>query len=498
MKLKYLVALIAILTLGCGGGKPSATPTASGSPAGHSEEAGHDHGAEEGHDHGSEQGHAEEGHEEGHEEGEEGFVTPTDAQRKEVGFKTEAVSEAAVSGVTRTGRIEANPDRSVVVSPQVSGTVRHLPVIIGSRIRKGDVIAVLNSPEVVALKGEYHNAQVEVDLASKELANKESLFRLGDESRREVEEAKLQVAEAEAKRDAVQARLHSAKMTHERLAKLQSEGIASVQQVEQALAERKALEADLREAITAISVAKQHLQRESRISGSELRRKAETFPASAGLARARENVKHIQERLVQLGADLGEDGSVTLTSPIDGQVIKRPINRGQMIDVGATVAELMDPSEIWVMVDLTRDDISSIEVGDEVTVALVSNTKKETKGQVSFIDPQVDAESQTVRARVELRETGGDFRVGSFINATFQNDDQLPSLPKNAIQEVEGQTVVYRADGKGFRRTPVEIVSRGAERVSVKGLPQGSQVVTKGATDLKSMDLAGSIGGHSH
>ncbi len=491
MRSIFTLALIALLLSGCGGG--GASPTSSPSPknsaspvAGAHEESGHDHGAEE--EHGEEGEHSEE----------EGFVTPNEAQIKEIGLATVQAGGEEVSETARTGRVEPDPDRSVIVSPQVAGTIKDLPVIVGSRVLKGDTLAVLESPDIVTLKGTYHNAQVEVDLATKELDNKESLFRLGDESRREVEEARLQIAESEANRDAVKARLWSAKLTHERLAQLKAEGIASAQQVEQALAERKALEADLRKASTAVEVGRQHLQRESRIANSDLRRKAETFPASASLSRARENLKHLEEQLLQLGADLGGDGTVALKAPIDGQVIKRPVNRGQMVDAGTSVVELVDPSQVWVIIDLTRGDLATSDVGDRVTVSLVNDAKVRADGEISYIDPLVDSESQTVKARVELRESTNKFRVGSFINATLHNQDNLPSLPKEAVQEVEGETVVYISQGKGYRRTPVKVVAEDATRVRVSGLPKGSSVVTRGANDLKSMDMAGSIGGHSH
>lgn len=169
-----------------------------------------------------------------------------------------------------------------------------------------------------------------------------------------------------------------------------------------------------------------------------------------------------------------------------------------MVNVGEAIAELVDPTQVWVIVDLTKDDLALVSVGDETTVSLVGDAKVSARGTISYINPLVNSESQTVGARIELREPGGKFRVGSFINATLAGHTALPTLPKEAIQDVEGVTVVYRVDGDGFRRTPVEIVAQNAEKVSLKGLPKGSQVVTKGATDLKSLDLAGSIGGHSH
>jgi RND family efflux transporter MFP subunit len=494
MRYLLLTILTISLLLGCGN---AAKQTAE------SGESGHQHSAEESQEHG-EEGHEEAGHEhgeEGHEEKEEGFVTLTEAQRKEIGLQVAPVVLAAnMQGETRTGRVEANPDRRVLISPQVEGIVKHLPVIVGSRVRQGDMIAVLDSPEVTSLKADYHNARVEVNLATKELVNKRALVAVSDESRREMEEANLELTKAKASRDGAAARLQSAKLTYDRLHKLRAEGIASAQQVEQALAERKGLEADLREATSAVAIANKHLDRETRVAGSKLREKAETFPAEASLERAKETIKHAEEKLLQLGADLTEDaGTVTLLSPIDGQVLERPVTRGERVSGESTIAVLVDPSEVWVWIDLMRADLATVDVGDEATIRLVSDPDIKATGEVSHIDAQVHSETQTVRARVSLREPTGKFRVGSFVNATFgAGGTDAPAIPQEAVQEVEGERVVYKVDGDGFRRTPITIVAQNSQTVSVTGLDSGSQIVVKGASDVKSIDLAGSIGGHHH
>jgi cobalt-zinc-cadmium efflux system membrane fusion protein len=300
----------------------------------------------------------------------------------------------------------------------------------------------------------------------------------------------------------VAARLESASLTHRRLVQLRSEGIASAQQVDEAVAAKKALEADLREAKSAVVIAAQHLDREHRVAQSRLREKAETFPAEANLERARESIKHAEERLRQLGADPQQDeGAISLLSPIDGQVVERPVTRGQVVSAGDTIAILVDPSEVWVWIDLVRADLATVNVGDTVTVHLVSDPRVKASGEISHIDAQVDAQTQTVRARVALRTSGvGKLAVGSFVNATLSGNAGSgdPTLPQAAVVEVEGQTVVYRVEGAGYRRSPVEIVASGPDTVSVRGLPEGSQVVVKGASDLKSIDLAGTIGGHHH
>ena len=91
----------------------------------------------------------------------------------------------------------------------------------------------MTSPEVTSLQTDYHEAEVEAELARKELANKNELFRVGDEIKRPLETARLELAEAKAQRDTAAANLQSAVLKNDRLETLLAEGIASKQQVEE-------------------------------------------------------------------------------------------------------------------------------------------------------------------------------------------------------------------------------------------------------------------------
>ena len=105
-----------------------------------------------------------------------GLISVSKKQRTEMGLKLLTVSHGGeVAGTQRTGKVEADPDRRIVISPQVAGTIKHLPVTVGSKVKAGDVIAILDSPEITVLKSEYRTAEVEVDLAGKELVNKRQL-----------------------------------------------------------------------------------------------------------------------------------------------------------------------------------------------------------------------------------------------------------------------------------------------------------------------------------
>ena len=373
----------------------------------------HDHGEHEGHDHDGHAGHGEHGDEE------EGFVVLTPAEKGELKIITSPVVVASgqITGL-RPGRIEADPDKKVILSSQVAGTLQSFYAQVGARVRSGELVALLTSPEVTSLQADYHEAEVEAELARKELSNKRRLIEVGDHTRRPLETARVELAQAEAQQKAASAKLETALLKNHRLEKLLKDGIASRQQVEAARAKRKALEAELEQTKIGVSVARTHLERENRVAKTRLRSNAETFPAEARLARATERMRHDRERLQQLGADPeGHDGKVRIASPINGVVVERPLTRGELVASGEQVAVIVDASTVWAWVNLQRSDLGLLDEGAAIELSLVDKPELIEKGLLDYLAPEVDEKTQTIRARVVLANPGKEFRLGSFVNA---------------------------------------------------------------------------------
>lgn len=427
----------------------------------------------------------------------------SDEQREELGITLKPVVAATGRKTgSRPGRVEADPDRHVMVSAQVTGVLQQLDIQVGTRVHAGQLVAIIVSPEVTALQTDFHEAEVEAELAAKELANTSSILAIGDDTQRPIEEARLELTQARAKREIAEATLERASLRNERLETLLEEGIASRQQVEESRAERRIQEAEVEQAIAAVKIAEQHLEREEKMARSELRVKAETFPAEARLARASERMEHARERLEQLGADPdAHDGRIVLTSPISGMVVERGLSRGELVSPGQAVVTVVDSSVVWVWVDLQRSDLDLVKEGDQIELALVEYPDRRAQGMVDFISPSFDPDSQTVATRMVLSDPPEGFKLGSFVTArlTEAQGESVPAIPEAAVQLVEGKTVVYTLDGEEFQRRSVELGHAiGEDLVSVGGLEVGESVVVGGADKLKSLDLADTIGGHSH
>lgn len=101
-----------------------------------------------------------------------------------------------------SAKIMADEELKADIFPMLSGTVRSVPVKLGDRVSKGQVLAVMSSSEMAGFDKEVIAAAAELRNASNTLKQAEELFKSGLSSARELEEAKndYQVKLAEDKR----------------------------------------------------------------------------------------------------------------------------------------------------------------------------------------------------------------------------------------------------------------------------------------------------------
>ena len=106
-------------------------------------------------------------------------VTLPEGKFKVAGVRTEpARTEVLPVEVGVAGRIEANPDRRVEIRPRAAGVVREVHALLGQKVKKGDVLVVLDSPDVGtarlnlrARQRELVTARIEADWKNQVAAN---------------------------------------------------------------------------------------------------------------------------------------------------------------------------------------------------------------------------------------------------------------------------------------------------------------------------------------
>jgi cobalt-zinc-cadmium efflux system membrane fusion protein len=154
----------------------------------------------------------------------EGVVKlPADVQRR-IGLRTTAAKVQAVPFMlTTTGELEANADQIAHVSSSVPGRVVRLSRGVGDRVKKGEVLAVIESAELGEAQSAFLEAQARYDLAQSVHTRKQELHRNELTAEKEVLEAENELRLARIAREKAENQLKLFGYTAGRLQKLAQE-----------------------------------------------------------------------------------------------------------------------------------------------------------------------------------------------------------------------------------------------------------------------------------
>jgi len=181
--------------------------------------------------------------------------------------------------------------------------------------------------------------------------------------------------------------------------------------------------------------------------------------------------------------------TTNIPAPIDGVVTERGANVGLNVDTATKLFTVVDLSRVWVVADLYEKDFSRVRVGSEATITMAARPELTLHGRVSYIDPQVSADTRTAKVRIEVPNTGAQLRLGMYADVVVvvAGTSGRPDLrvPRNAVQNVGDRTVVYLANPKApgtFIEREVRLGQTSGEQVEVtSGIQSGDVVVTEGS-----------------
>ncbi len=172
-----------------------------------------------------------------------------------------------------------------------------------------------------------------------------------------------------------------------------------------------------------------------------------------------------------------------LRSPFDAHIGKRNIDTGVVVDAGSPVFTLVQSGALEVRVGIPVAVSRHMQTGDKLTVRLGSN---ESSGQLISLGPVVDQATRSRSLRISVTEdwTPGEL---AYVQLDQFNSIQGAWLPDTAVTEgVRGTWVVYSAVNSGDARAILEsrsvvIHHASRDRLYVSGaLSQNDRVVSTG------------------
>lgn len=120
---------------------------------------------------------------------------------------TPAGSRTMANELRLPGVVEPNAYRQVSVTPLVTGRVVRVSVELGARVRRGQSIAQVYSPELAEARTKYLAARAMLDAHDRELQRTQKLVEIGAASRQELERLHAEHAAQSAEVDSARSRL---------------------------------------------------------------------------------------------------------------------------------------------------------------------------------------------------------------------------------------------------------------------------------------------------
>ena len=229
-------------------------------------------------------------------------------------------------------------------------------------------------------------------------------------------------------------------------------------------------------------------QTEYRIADGAARKLQEKDPESAAMMRRLRDASRARLRnwgiadaqLTHLSHERGR-GNLILASPANAVVIDKPIIQGARFAPGETILRLADVSRVWLMANVPASSAGAVALGQHASFTSATLPGKTFNGQVTFIQPVIDAKMRTLGVRIELANPDGVLRPGLFGDVTLVGDASAAVLtvPRSAVLDTGTRQVVLVQVAEGrFEPRTVLVGERSGGEVEVRdGLAVGERVV---------------------
>ena len=222
---------------------------------------------------------------------------------------------------------------------------------------------------------------------------------------------------------------------------------------------------------------------------------AESLRAQIGATKEQVRAADAQITVAQQDVD-----NCTVRAPFAGVVVSKDAQRGEMVSPisaggGFTrtgIATIVDMDSIEIEVDVNESYIARVEPGQRVEAMLDAYPDWRIPAQVRTIIPTADRQKATVKVRISFDKLDPRILPDMGVKVSFLAAEQ-PSgqasaravVPREAVREVEGKTVVFLfRDGQLERRAVSLGTARGTDVEVTAGLSPGDQVVVNGPEGL--------------
>ena len=260
--------------------------------------------------------------------------------------------------------------------------------------------------------------------------------------------------------------------------------------------------AEVASAQTTYRLAKAEWQRVQKMGkGTVSEKRLLTAKAEYEVAQSQLVAFGLSSKAIEQSADIPAEklGEYTLFAGTSGAVLSDNFAQGQRVDAGIELMLIADESLLWVEAKLSANQTIDI---DEGTMAQVKVNQQMYPATVIQEAHTIDQATRSRVVRLSVKNNQHTLHPGMFSDVYFEfaTDQKVLAVPEQALlRNPDGDWAVFVQDEDGeLISTEVELGQRFAGFREIKGLPEGTKVVTEGAFFVASEQAKGGFDPHNH
>lgn len=260
-----------------------------------------------------------------------------------------------------------------------------------------------------------------------------------------------------------------------------------------AMAARRVAEAGIAVAEAKLKLAQQTFERQSQLQGSTAFSRGRFEDLRQAMVQARSELAQAKAAVGNTAAQIARADytlrHATIAAPFEGVVIARAAQPGQYVQLGSTVATLLDTSNLEIDADVPTTLVGGLTTGQKVEAHFDEGPAMVATVRAVVPVDNVSTRTRSVRFSVDLSKVAPEL-VATGKTLTLAVPASAPrkvlTVSKDALVQAGTGWMVFVATGNKAQPRPIGIGQSVAERVEVtSGLKAGELVVVRGNERLR-------------
>ena len=227
----------------------------------------------------------------------------------------------------------------------------------------------------------------------------------------------------------------------------------------------------------------------------KLQRKTELSAAKADMEASKDQLFVMGMTIDEIEAIQSEiqiDATTNIVAKIDGKIIKKNVNVGQVVDPTEDIFTIAMLNEVWGVAQVPERQIGFLKEGDDLLIDVPAYENKSVEGKITYLGDIVDPVTRTVTIRTEIDNAHGLLKPDMLITMKVSGKSiEKVGVPINAIVSIDDIPNIFVKTGENkFLMRPVTLGVKNKDSVHIDdGLLEGEEVVIDGAFHLNNERL---------